>query len=376
MPPYPWIWAKLMDSRRKFIKTCLYCALSGWGAAVLPAASACNKREGNPSLLDTGDLGRREKATQIAPAQIDPDFEPPYLALHRSGELEKRGKELWNIMKSCELCPRECGVDRIGGDKGFCQASSQLEVASFHPHFGEERPLVGKGGSGTVFFSNCNLRCVFCINWEISQGGMGSPRSIDDVAEMMLKLQKMGCPNINVVTPSHYPAHIVLALDKAAEQGLRIPLVYNTCGWEKIETLKTLDGIVDIYLPDFKYASGDMAAKYSSDSRSYPELTKAGLLEMHRQVGTARPAADGLMYRGLMIRHLVMPNQVGGTKEIITWIAKNLPKDTYVNIMSQYRPMYKAFDYPKIARRLTREEYEDAVKWAKDAGLTNLDIQG
>ncbi len=193
---------------------------------------------------------------------------------------------------------------------------------------------------------------------------------------MMLHLQAIGCHNINVVTPTHYPAHIVLALDVAAARGLRVPLVYNTCGWERLEVLELLDGVVDIYLPDFKYADGKMAAKYSSDAESYPEVTKQALLEMHRQVGVAKPADDGLMYRGLMIRHLVMPNEVGGTRDVIGWIAENLPKDTYVNIMSQYRPMYKAFDYPAISRRLTRDEYADAVRWAKEAGLTNLDIQG
>jgi putative pyruvate formate lyase activating enzyme len=249
-------------------------------------------------------------------------------------------------------------------------------IASYHPHFGEEDPLVGKGGSGTVFFSNCGLRCVFCINWDISWGGRGSVRSTEELADMMLSLQKQGCHNINVVTPTHYSAHIVLALDNAASRGLRLPVVYNTCGWERPEIVKMLDGIVDIYLPDYKYADGEMAAKYSSLAEEYPEVTQAALLEMHRQVGVARPAEDGLICRGLMIRHLVMPNRIGGTKEVLEWIARNLPKDTYVNIMSQYRPMYKAFDYPEIARRLKRGEYAEAVKWAKDAGLTNLDVQG
>jgi putative pyruvate formate lyase activating enzyme len=278
-------------------------------------------------------------------------------------------------MKSCKLCPRECGINRLEGEKGFCGASSQLEIAAYHPHFGEERPLVGKGGSGTIFFTNCGLRYVFCINWKISQGGEGRSRTIEDMAEMMLHLQKIGCHNINLVTPTHYSPHIVLATDIAAGKGLRLPLVYNTCGWERLEIIKRLDGIIDIYLPDFKYSDGKMAAKYSSGSDTYPEITKAALLEMHRQVGVAKPAQDGLMYRGLMIRHLVMPNRVSGTKKVIEWIAENLPKDTYFNLMSQYRPMYKAFEYPEISRRITRKEYNDALKWAKEAGLTNLDIQ-
>ena len=303
-------------------------------------------------------------------------FKPGYFKLSESGELKKRGKKLWDMMSSCSLCPRECGAERLKGERGFCQASSDLEVASFHPHFGEEDPLVGRGGSGTVFFTNCNLRCVFCINWEISQGGEGSLQTIDDLAEMMLHLQRIGCKNINVVTPTHYSAHIVLALDKAVQGGLRLPLVYNTCGWEKVEILKILDGIVDIYLPDYKYFDSKMAEKFSSDADTYSEMTREALLEMNRQVGVAKPASDGIMYRGLMIRHLVMPNDVSGTKKVVEWISNNLPKDTYVNIMSQYRPMYKAFDYPEISRRLTNEEYRNAVKWAKETGLTNLDIQG
>jgi putative pyruvate formate lyase activating enzyme len=199
---------------------------------------------------------------------------------------------------------------------------------------------------------------------------------VEELAHMMLKVQDLGCHNVNVVTPTHYSAHILLALDRAAEKGLRIPLVYNTCGWERLEVLEMLDGVVDIYLPDFKYADGALADRYSSGAASYPEVTRRALLEMHRQVGAAHPAEDGLMYRGLMIRHLVMPNGVSGTREVVEWIASSLPRDTYVNLMSQYRPEHEALGYPKIARRLTREEYQEAVGWARDAGLTNLDVQG
>ncbi|MFH1681987.1 MAG: radical SAM protein [Candidatus Eisenbacteria bacterium] len=280
------------------------------------------------------------------------------------------------MMQECRLCPRECGVDRLAGEEGFCRSTSRLEIASYHPHFGEERGLVGSGGSGTIFFSNCGLRCVFCINWEVSQGGHGEERSIEGLAEMMLNLQEIGCHNINVVTPTHYSPHILFALDRAAGKNLRLPLVYNTCGWERLEVLEILDGVVDIYMPDFKYAHGAAAAKYSSGADTYPEITRRALLEMNRQVGIARAAADGLLYRGLIIRHLVMPNRVAGTEEIVGWIAENLPDDTYVNLMSQYRPMYEAFDYPEISRRLTRDEFDEAVRWAREAGLTNLDIQG
>jgi len=251
-----------------------------------------------------------------------------------------------------------------------------LEIASFHPHFGEERPLVGTGGSGTIFFANCNLRCVFCINYDISQEGSGKAESIETFARMMLKLQQIGCQNINIVTPTHYSPHILLALDLASQEGLRLPLVYNTCGWEKEDILKVLDGIVDIYLPDFKYSDGEMADTYSSGADTYPEVTQKALLEMHRQVGVAKPNSDGIMKRGLMIRHLVMPNNVSGTQNVIKWIAENLPKDTYVNIMSQYRPTYKAHEYPEINRRITKDEYKQAVTYAQDLGLTNLDVQG
>lgn len=320
-------------------------------------------------------LASNNQKGRASPSQIDPKFEPSYLKLHKTGELKKRAKELWEVMKSCDLCPRGCKIDRLTGHKGFCHASSQLVIASYNPHFGEERPLVGRRGSGTIFFSNCALRCVFCINWEISHKGEGRPMTIRQLADMMLKLQEMGCHNINVVTPDHYLPHILLALDIAASKGLRLPLVYNTCGWVTYNILEKLDGIVDIYLPDFKYWDGKMAAKHLAGAETYPEVTKAALLEMHRQVGVAKPARDGLVYRGLMIRHLVMPNRVSGSKEIIQWIAENLPKDTYVNIMSQYRPMHKAFDYPEISRQITREEYNEVVSLAKKLGLTNLDIQ-
>jgi putative pyruvate formate lyase activating enzyme len=353
-------------SKRDFLKSCFCLAASGLGYALFGPLCGCGQRTA-PGSSQAGRDGEERSRSR---------YDPPYLDLHSAGELKRRGESLWALMEGCTLCPRECGADRLAGDRGFCRASSELEIASHHPHFGEERPLVGNGGSGTIFFSNCSLRCVFCINWEVSQGDQGGRSGISDLAERMLHLQEIGCHNINVVTPTHYSAHILLALDKAAARGLRIPLVYNTCGWERLEILKLLDGIVNIYLPDFKYADGKMAAKYSSEAESYPEVTKAALLEMHRQVGVARPAGDGLMYRGLMIRHLVMPNRVGGTREVVNWIAENLPRETYLNLMSQYRPVYKALDYPEIARRLTREEYDEAVGWARDAGLTNLDIQG
>lgn len=338
-------------------------------------AGKCENKGSKASGLKHKGKNGTETASNEKPH--DPgNFEPAYLELHRNGELKRRGEELWAIMERCRLCPRICNKNRLEGNEGFCCASSRLEISSYHPHFGEERPLVGRGGSGTIFFTHCGLRCVFCINWQISIAGIGYKKSIKDLANMMIHLQKIGCHNINVVTPTHYSPHILLALDIAAGHGLRLPLVYNTCGWERLEILEYLDGVVDIYLPDFKYYDSEMSIKYSSEAEKYPEATKVALLEMNRQVGVAKPGDNGIMYRGLMIRHLVMPNGVSGTKKVIEWISRNLPKDTYLNLMSQYSPVHKAYQYPEISRRLTNKEYIDAVTWAKQAGLTNLDIQG
>jgi putative pyruvate formate lyase activating enzyme len=355
------------QSKRQFVGWLLNLAVAGFGGA-LAALTGC-RRNAETARSAEGAVARRQGSGGSG-------YLPPYVALHESGELARRGKELWERMSSCDLCPRECGADRLSGQKGLCNASAKLVISSHHPHFGEERPLVGRKGSGTIFLTHCSLRCVFCINWEVSQGGHGWTRSLDQLAGMMIDLQKRGCHNINVVTPTHYSAHILLALDKAAARGLRVPFLYNTCGWERLEILKYLDGVVDIYLPDFKYFDSRMAAVYSPESDTYPELTKLALLEMHRQVGVAKPAEDGLMYRGLMIRHLVMPNNVGGSREVMEWIAENLPKDTYVNIMSQYRPVFRASEFPAIARRINREEYREAVSAARQSGLVNLDVQG
>jgi len=314
--------------------------------------------------------------TEAGGKPID-DFEPAYLQLHKTGELRTRANELYATMESCELCPRRCGVNRLEGDSGFCNTpGATLVLSAAQPHFGEEKPLVGDGGSGTIFLTHCNLRCVFCQNWEIAQLGRGARSNIDALARVMLKLQRLGSHNINLVTPTHYSAHILKALDVAAGKGLRLPIVYNTSGWERLEILKFMDGIVDIYLPDFKYWESDMSTKYSSGAESYPEITSAAIFEMHRQVGVAHPSRDGIMQRGLMIRHLVMPNNTGGSERIMAWIAEKLPKDTYVNIMAQYNPRFKAFDYPELSRRITRQEYKNAVKKAEAMGLTNLDIQG
>jgi putative pyruvate formate lyase activating enzyme len=297
-----------------------------------------------------------------------------YIALHRSGELRKRGEALWEIMKECTLCPRECRINRLEGEKGFCNATATLKVASYNAHFGEERPLVGVGGSGTIFLSHCNLGCVFCQNWDISHKGAGVDCSIEDLANMMLQLQVSSCSNINVVTPTHFAPQVVLALDRAAGEGLRLPLVYNTCGWERPDILAALDGIVDIYLADFKYMDAESAGRYSNDAANYPEITRSALLEMNRQVGVAIPERNGLIYRGLMIRHLVMPADIGGSRDAMRWISEHLPADTYVNIMIQYRPAYRAHLYSEIDTYVTREDYRQVVQEARSCGLSNLDV--
>lgn len=301
------------------------------------------------------------------------DFTPAYLALHESGELARRAQQLWAMMESCNLCPRSCGVNRLAGEQGYCRApGSSLVVASVQPHFGEERPLVGGRGSGTIFFSHCNLRCVFCQNYQISILGRGTRVSIEQLATAMLELQDFGVLNINVVTPTHYTPHIVAAIDVAAERGLRLPIVWNTSGWEQLEVVQLLDGIVDIYLPDIKFADSRESREFAS-AATYPEYTKAAVLEMHRQVGVAQPDAQNVVNRGLMIRHLVMPDDASGSRGVLDWIAENLPLDTYVNIMEQYTPHHEAFNHPRIARRVTAAEYQDIVDHAQELGLTNLD---
>ncbi len=331
--------------------------------AVLPAAAA------TPGILLSGSKNKDMK-TKRSP------YTPPYADLQKSGELKARGKKLHERMRHCDLCPRDCGTDRIAGRRGSCRAHSRLEISSASAHFGEEQELVGRNGSGTVFFTNCSMHCVFCINYEVSQLGQGREYTSDQLAEIMILMQRRGCHNINLVSPTHYIPQILLALDKAVPKGLNIPLVYNTSGWEKKEILGYLDGIVDIYLADFKYADPDAADTYSPGAACYPETARTALLEMNRQVGRAAADPDtGLMSRGLMIRHLVMPENVARSDKVVRWIANNLPKDTYVNIMSQYTPIYKAFDYPEISRRLYRSEYNDVVTVARDAGLSNLRLQ-
>jgi putative pyruvate formate lyase activating enzyme len=309
----------------------------------------------------------------LAARKEEGQWVPAYAELEDKGVLAQRIEEAYSIFERCVLCPRECGVNRIAGEKGFCRAPQRLVIYSAHPHFGEEIALVGSKGSGTIFFSNCNLRCIFCQNWPIAHEGRGEECADEDLAAMMLKLQKRGCHNINLVTPTHVMPNILNAVRIALHKGLRIPLVYNTSGYERLDMVKLLDGVVDIYLPDMKYTHPHQAARYSAGAADYPEVTKRAVIEMHRQVGVHEVDKRGVARRGLMIRHLVMPNRVAGTKGFVRWVAENLPKNTYVNIMPQYRVAYKAYDYPEIARGITVQEFLEAMDWAEQSGLTNLD---
>ena len=300
-------------------------------------------------------------------------WRPAYEKLEEEGKLAERVEQSYPIFEDCQLCHRQCGADRIEGDVGFCQAPSKVVVFSAQPHFGEEISLVGRNGSGTIFFSNCNLRCVFCQNWPIAHEGRGESVEDKDLADMMLYLQRIGCHNINLVTPTHVMPNILNATRIALKKGLRVPLVYNTSGYEQVEILKILDGIVDIYMPDMKYMDGHQSAKYSSDASDYPEVTGKAIIEMNRQVGELLVDERGIALRGLIIRHLVMPNRVAGTEKFVRWMADNLPKSTYVNIMPQYHVEYKAFEYPEIGRGITVQEFLEAMDWAEEYGLTNLD---
>lgn len=325
------------------------------------------------SFLLIGSSFLLSSASGLSEQKRDADWIPAYKKLEREGKLGERVKQAYAYFENCQLCPRKCGVDRKKGVKGFCRAPLKPVIFSYHPHFGEEMSLVGGKGSGTIFFSNCNLRCIFCQNWPISHEGKGKEIQDEDLADTMLHLQKMGCHNINLVTPTHVIPNILNATQIALKKGLHIPLVYNTSGYERLEMLKILDGVVDIYLPDMKYMDADKAKKYSAGASDYPEVTKKAILEMHRQVGVLKLDNQGIALRGLIVRHLVMPNRVAGTEKFVKWVAESLPKSTYVNIMAQYRVEYKAYDYPEIARGITPQEFLEAMESAEKFGLTNLD---
>jgi putative pyruvate formate lyase activating enzyme len=298
---------------------------------------------------------------------------PGYRRLLDSGELDRRAAEAWRHLENCDLCARYCHVDRLKTTEGaVCHTGERAVVHSFGPHHGEEDCLRGWGGSGTIFFSWCNLRCVFCQNWEISQKGIGEPVTPEELAAMMLKLQAQDCHNINLVTPSHVVAQIIAAVAIAARDGLRLPLVYNTSGYDSLEALKLLDGIVDIYMPDMKYGDSKLARRYSK-VRDYVEVNRAAVREMHRQVGDLVLDEQGIARRGLLVRHLVLPEGIAGTAQVLEFLAREVSPTTYLNLMDQYYPCYRADEYPELARRLTPEEYRAALAAAAHHGLARLD---
>ena len=302
-----------------------------------------------------------------------PEFESAYLRLLRTGELQQRVEEARTVLEECRLCGRECRANRLDSAEGaVCRTGARAVVSSFNAHFGEEDPLVGQHGSGTIFFANCNLKCQFCQNYEISQLGEGREVETKELAAMMLHLQERGCHNINFVSPTHVLPQILEALLMAAEQGLKVPLVHNTGGYDSLEALRLLDGVVDIYMPDMKYADEEAGCKYSK-VKNYPSVNQAAVKEMHRQVGDLVMDDRGIAQRGLLVRHLVLPQNLAGTAQIGTFLAEEVSPFAYLNVMAQYRPTYKAHEYPEIDRGPSPEELQDAVDVALDAGLTRLD---
>ncbi len=300
------------------------------------------------------------------------DYLPAYLDLHANGELAARTDQAIEALKDCRLCPRECSVDRTAGELGFCQVGRLARIDAAAPHFGEEAPLVGEHGSGTIFFAGCNLHCVFCQNYGISQCPAKAPEtSAQEFAQAMLSLQDMGCHNINFVTPSHVTAQILEALVIAADKGLRIPLVYNSSGYDALPTLEMLDGVVDIYMPDAKFMKSDIAARFCAAS-DYSIRAMEAITAMHEQVGDLVLDEQGVARRGLLVRHLVMPGNLASTRAWMEFLA-GLSRNTYVNIMDQYRPCHKAPEFAELSRHVTPDEYEAAIKAAYEAGITRLD---
>jgi putative pyruvate formate lyase activating enzyme len=295
-----------------------------------------------------------------------------YLELYRSGGLRQRVYAAVTLLENCCSCPHSCGVNRLAGDTGWCGTPREAIVASYGPHFGEETPLVGRGGSGTIFFANCNLRCLFCQNYCTSQLGEGRRVSKEELADTMVSLQDRGCHNINLVSPSHVVPQILEALELAVESGLSIPLVYNSGGYDSVETLRVLDGIIDIYMPDMKYSDEDTGNRLSGIDR-YPEISRAAVKEMHRQVGDLKMDERGVACRGLLVRHLVLPYDLAGTKATVDYVSREISRNTYLNVMGQYRPCFRASDIAVLNRPVLPAEFAAALSLARAAGLNRLD---
>jgi putative pyruvate formate lyase activating enzyme len=290
-------------------------------------------------------------------------------------ELEVRIEAAYKLLAACRVCPRECGVNRLKDEKtGFCRSGLNPVISSVSPHHGEEPPLSGTKGSGTIFFTNCNLRCVYCQNYPISQLGNGAERTPGELACQMTWLQEQGCHNLNLVTPTHYVPQILKAFGIARERGFSLPVVYNTSGYDSVETLRLLDGIVDIYMPDMRYGDNKAAMQYSV-APHYVEVNQAAIREMYRQVGNLVMDEKGIATRGLLVRHLVLPNGVAGTEEVMKFLAREISKDVYVSLMSQYFPAYQAAEAKQLSRRITGEEYDEAYEMKIKYGLKNGWVQ-
>jgi putative pyruvate formate lyase activating enzyme len=299
-------------------------------------------------------------------------FQPAYVQLLESGELQHRVVEAATHLTRCDGCGWECKVDRRTDKLGVCRTGLKVRVSSYGPHMGEEHPITGLQGSGTIFFTRCNLRCQFCQNHDISQTNNGVETEPDELASIMLKLQSYGCHNINLVSPTHVVPQIMAAVLIAAQNGLRLPLVYNTGGYDSLIILKLLDGIIDIYMPDMKYANANVALKYSK-IRNYPRVNQAGVREMYRQVGDLQLDDQGIATRGLLVRHLILPHNSAGTSQIVRFLAEEISKDIYLNLMDQYHPCFNARLYPRLNRPITSQEFQTAVNLAHEAGLHRLD---
>lgn len=295
---------------------------------------------------------------------------PSYLEKLTIKDLRERADALLQLLSECRICPNECNVNRAEGEEGiYCHSTDEIKISSYAPHFGEEPPLVGFSGSGTIFFTNCNLSCVFCQNYDISQLGHGTTVSVSDLAAIMLSLQERGCHNINLVTPTHFVPQIVSALVIAIEKGFEIPIVYNCGGYESVETLKLLEDIVDIYMPDIKYSNNETASQLSG-IKNYWNVVQPAVKEMHRQVGDLHINRRGIAKRGLLIRHLVLPNDLTGSEKVIDFVADEISKDTYINIMDQYYPVNNANHFVDLNRRITIAEFDKVINYARRKGLT------
>ena len=350
-------------SRRKFIKKSLITA--GTAAAALGGIGLAH------SLLQSTTPDKKKPPEKVK------DIHPTgkrlrYVDLEASGELARREQILWDLYAPCRLCPRLCRVNRTAGAPGKCALAGNFRVASFGPDFGNEQPIRGTRGSGSVFLSSCNLKCIFCQNWQINHRGDGRQTTHEELAEMLLSMQRMGCHNVSFITPTHLVPHLIKGLRIAIQGGLNIPLCYNTGGYDALEVIKLLDGIVDIYQPDFKFQDPRIAARFMQGAPDYPAHAAAAIKEMHRQVGNLNIGDDGLATHGVVIRHLVLPENMGGADKLVRWIVDEFGTDQHVNIMGQFWPAFRSRYYPPLNRQVAPGEYAQAMRWARDAGLRNF----